>query len=237
LKVLVPTVAALGAGAAIAVAQIGGSDSTITGCVLTNPGEAETGAAIGSLRVIDPTSGSTVFGATSCTTGETTLTWNQQGSTGATGPTGPQGPAGPVGPAGAQGPAGAAGTVQVSSGSGADITMLLAPTGSLGQLNPTPIGETTNPTFAKTTKVFDLWSFTFDAENPATIGSQTSGAVAGKVHFQGFEFTKPLDKYSAQLFQDLASGTRLASVEIVVRKPGALAWTTRSSSTCSIPSC
>jgi type VI protein secretion system component Hcp len=215
LKVLVPTVAALGAGAAIAVAQIGGSDSTITGCVLTNPDEGDTGAAIGSLRVIDPTSGSTVFGATSCTTGETTITWNQQGVTGATGPTGPQGPAGPAGAAGAQGPAGAA---PVSSSASADIEMVLTPTGNLGQLNPTPVGETTQ-TNAGGTKAFDLSSFTLDAQNSLAIGSATAGAGAGKVSFQGFSFTKPLDKYSAQLFQDLASGTRIASVEIIVRKP------------------
>ena len=212
LKVLVPTVAALGAGAAIAVAQMGGSDSTITGCVLTNPDEGDTGAAIGSLRVIDPTSGSTVSGATSCTDGETTLTWNQQGVTGATGPTGPQGPAGPAGPAGAQGPVG---TAPVSS---ADIEMVLTPTGNLGQLNPTPAGETTQ-TNAAGTKAFDLSSFTLDAQNSLAIGSATAGAGAGKVSFQGFSFTKPLDKYSAQLFQDLASGTRIASVEIIVRKP------------------
>jgi type VI protein secretion system component Hcp len=215
LKVLVPTVAALGAGAAIAVAQIGGSDSAITGCVLTNPDEGDTGAAIGSLRVIDPTSGSTVFGATSCTTGETTITWNQEGPTGATGPTGPQGPAGP---AGAEGPAGAA---PVSLSASADITMVLTPTGNLGQLNPTPVGETTQ-TNTGATKAFDLSSFTLDAQNSLSIGSATSGAGAGKVSFQGFQFTKPLDKYSAQLFQDLASGTRLASVEIIVRKPGAI---------------
>lgn len=217
LKVLVPTVAALGAGAAIAVAQIGGSDSTITGCVLTNPDEGATGAAIGSLRVIDPTSGSTVFGATSCTTGETTLTWNQQGPTGATGPTGPQGPQGAPGQAGAQGPAGAA---PVSPGASSDITMVLTPAGNLGQLGPTPVGETTNPS-ANATKSFDLSSFTLDAQNSLSIGSATAGAGAGKVSFQGFQFTKPLDKYSAQLFQDLASGTHLASVEIIVRKPGA----------------
>ena len=215
LKVLVPTVAALGAGAAIAVAQIGGSDSTITGCVLTNPDEGDTGAAIGSLRVISPT----ITGDTSCTDGETAITWNQQvtavtttvetGPTGATGATGPQGPPGPQGPA-----------APSSSGSQADITMVLTPTGNLGQLNPTPAGETTQ-TNTGAAKTFDLSSFTLDAQNSLSIGSATAGAGAGKVSFQGFQFTKPLDKYSAQLFQDLASGTRLASVEIIVRKPGA----------------
>jgi type VI protein secretion system component Hcp len=89
--------------------------------------------------------------------------------------------------------------------------MVLTPTGNLGQLNPTPAGETINPN-AHATKSFDLSSFTLDAQNSLSIGSATAGAGAGKVSFQGFQFTKPLDKYSAQLFQDLASGTRLGSV-------------------------
>jgi type VI secretion system secreted protein Hcp len=213
LKVVVPTVAALGAGAAIAVAQIGGGNSPITGCVLTDPSFSENDAPVGSLRVIDPTGTSSIFGDNTCTSGESTITWNQQVpvTTVETGPAGPQGPQGPQGPAGA---------VTVTSGSATDITMLLAPTNDLGQLNPTPAGETTNPTFANPTKAFDLTSFTLDAQNPMTIGSATSGAGAGKVHFQGFQFTKPLDKYSAPLFQDLASGTHLTSVEIIVRRPG-----------------
>ncbi len=208
LKVLVPTVAALGAGAAIAVAQIGGGNSPITGCVQAT--STDDGPAVGSLRIIDPTGTSSDPAATSCTTGETTIAWNEQGPQGATGPTGPQGPAGA---AGAQGPAG---TAPVSS---ADITMVLTPAGNLGQLNPTPVGETTQKN-AGATKAFDLSSFTLDAQNSLAIGSATAGAGAGKVSFQGFSFTKPLDKYSAQLFQDLASGTRIASVEIIVRKPG-----------------
>jgi type VI protein secretion system component Hcp len=210
LKVLVPTVAVLGVGAAIAVGQVGGSDSTITGCWLTNASSSD--SPVGSLRVISPT----VTGDTSCTDGETPITWNQQvtavTTTVATGPTGATGPQGPPGP---QGPAGAA---PVSSSASADIEMVLTPAGNLGQLNPTPVGETTQPN-AGATKAFDLSSFTLDAQNSLAIGSATAGAGAGKVSFQGFSFTKPLDKYSAQLFQDLASGTRIASVEIIVRKP------------------
>jgi type VI protein secretion system component Hcp len=190
---LVPTVAVLGVGAAIAGGQVGGSDSTITGCWLTNASSSD--SPVGSLRVISPT----VTGDTSCTDGETPITWNQQvtavTTTVATGPTGATGPQGPPGP---QGPAGAA---PVSSSASADI-----------------VGETTQPN-AGGTKAFDLSSFTLDAQNSLAIGSATAGAGAGKVSFQGFSFTKPLDKYSAQLFQDLASGTRIASVEIIVRKP------------------
>jgi type VI protein secretion system component Hcp len=208
LKVLVPTVAALGAGAAVAVGQIGGTGTTYTGCVLTNA--ESTPVPVGSLRVLDPA----VEGDTSCnTSSEEQITWNQQGPTGATGTQGPQGPQGATG---ATGPAGPAGTVQVSSGSGVDIFMYLSPASDLGKLT----GESTNQLTPTQTKPFQLSSFTLDAMNTISIGSATSGAGAGKATFQKFTFVKPLDKYSAQLFQDLTSATHLASVEIVVRKPG-----------------
>src|SRR5580704_4103683 len=220
MKVLVPTVAALGAGAAVAVGQIGGTGNTITGCVLTNQQDS-IGAPIGSLRVVDP-SGS-IPGDTGCTTAnEEQITWNQQGPQGATGPTGATGPQGIPGSPGATGAAGPAGTSgSVSSGGGStDILMYLAPPSDLVKLNSAPLGEATNPTNANTTKAFELTSFSLGAMNTVSIGSASAGAGAGKVSFQSFQFVKPLDKYSAQLFQDLSSGTHLASVEIVVRRPG-----------------
>jgi type VI secretion system secreted protein Hcp len=221
MKVLVPTVAALGAGAAIAVGQIGGGNSPITGCVLTNNDGSY--RPVGSLRVIDPTSGSTVPGVTSCTTGEQPITWNQTVTETITGPQGPAGPQGTQGPQGATGatgpagPAGPAGSVQVSSGHGVDIVMYLAPANDLGDLT----GETTDTLPPTKTKAFQVSSFELDAQNPITIGSASSGAGAGKATFEKFTFVKPVDKYSAQLFQDLTSGTHLGSVEIVVRRPGA----------------
>ena len=209
-----PTVAALGAGAAVAVGQIGGSDNTITGCVLTSQQDSIS-APIGSLRVLDPD----VDEDTTCTSGaEEQITWNQQGPPGATGPQGAPGAPGAPGATGATGPAGPAGTVQVSSGSGVDITMLLSPTNDLGKL--TPVGESTIQNQATKTKSFDLSSFSLGATNSQSIGSATTGAGAGKVSFEKFQFVTPLDKYSAELFQDLASGSHLTSVEIVIRKPG-----------------
>jgi type VI protein secretion system component Hcp len=232
LKVLVPTVAALGAGAAIAVGQIG-SDGTFTGCVLTNPSESD--QPVGSLRVIDPAG--TVTGDTSCTFGEQTITWNQQGpqgdtgptgqtgpigptgltgQTGPTGPTGLTGPTGPTGPTGATGATGPAGSVEVSSGPGADIFMYLAPASDLGKLT----GETTDQLTPAKNKAFELSSFTIDATNTVAIGSTTAGAGAGKVKFEKFQFVKPVDKYTAQLFLDLSAGAKIPSIEIVVRRPG-----------------
>ncbi len=156
-----PTVAALGVGAAVAVGAVGGTGNTITGCIWTNQG-SET-PAVGSVRIYDPS----ISGDQQC-----------------------------------------------------DPTNELAPPSDLGKLGSTPLGEATNPTNANTTKAFELTSFSLGAMNTVSIGSASAGAGAGKVSFQSFQFVKPLDKYSAQLFQDLSSGTHLASVEIVVRRPG-----------------
>jgi type VI protein secretion system component Hcp len=212
LKVLVPTVAALGAGAALAVGQIPGSGNTYTGCVLTNNGDSDFTVPQGSLRVLDPS----VSGDTECTTGEEQITWNQQGPQGPAGPTGATGATGANGATGAPGPAG---SVQVSSGPGADIFMYLAPTDDLGKLT----GESGDQLTPSKTKAFELSSFTLDASNPISISSATTGAGAGagKVKFEQFQFVKPVDKYTAELFQDLSSGTKIPSIEIVVRRPGA----------------
>jgi type VI secretion system secreted protein Hcp len=84
-KLALPAAVALGAGTAVAIAAIPStSDGVIHGCYLTTTTAGQT---IGQLRVVD-------VDATppqACATGETTLTWNQQG------PTGPQGDPGPPG--------------------------------------------------------------------------------------------------------------------------------------------
>ena len=197
-----------------------GSGGTITGCVLTNQSASEFDQPVGSLRVLEPG----VTGDDTCTTtAETQITWNQ------TGPTGPQGPPGTNGTngsngtngaPGATGPAGAQGapaTVTAGPSSGADIFMQLSPPNDLGKLNPV-VDETKN---AAANQQFEISSFTFDTSNTKTIGSASTGAGAGKVKFEPFQFVKHLDKYSQALFQDLAAGTVIKQAELVVREPSA----------------
>lgn len=91
LKLLLPTVAALGAGAAVAVGQIPGSGGTLTACYQDVPSGIDGAtSAYGTLRLIDPSAqGSGVDPSEySCAATEQTVTWNQQGPMG---PTGPQG--------------------------------------------------------------------------------------------------------------------------------------------------
>ncbi len=96
LRVVAPTVVALGAAAAIAAGAIPSSDGTIQGCYNQDGGN---------LRVVDNS-------GTECGEFETPLNWNQQGPAGPkgdTGATGPAGPPGPPGPAGADGSSGGGG--------------------------------------------------------------------------------------------------------------------------------
>jgi Type VI secretion system effector, Hcp len=227
LKVLLPTVAALGAGAALAVAQIPGSDGKITACYVTSTdSDTNGGLPLGTLRVIDPSATTnTDPNAFSCASNEKTISWNQQGPTGPQGPTGAQGPTGPEGaqgPTGLIGPQGPAGTVDVQSGPGVDIFMALNSGTDLAKLKAEPLGETQNLTHTlqgdKNFHLVRISSFSLGAENAVTIGSSTGGAGAGKMKFQSFEVVKPLDSLSPSLFLDLASGAHYSTVLIIVRR-------------------
>ncbi|MFL5861461.1 MAG: type VI secretion system tube protein Hcp [Solirubrobacteraceae bacterium] len=231
LKLVLPCVAALGAGAAVAVAQIPGSNGVITGCYVTNVGTSSE-PPLGTLRVIDPSNTTTEDSdANSCREDEQTITWNQQGPPGAAGALGARGPAGaagatgPAGPQGAAGPAGpqgASGTVTVQSGEGVDVFMALNPRLGLTRLQPAPGDGSQNiidalggePHFV----LLPLKSFSLGAQRTVSIGSQTSGAGAGKVTFQSFKVVKALDDTSPALFLQLASGAHYNDVAIVIRR-------------------
>ncbi|HTU86377.1 MAG TPA: type VI secretion system tube protein Hcp [Solirubrobacteraceae bacterium] len=226
-KVLGLTVAALGfgIGGAVAAGQVG-SDQTITGCYLTPGGAYTDEGVIGSLRVINQpgeVTDTTDVGATSCVQGEDTVTWNEQGPQGIQGPQGVQGSQGSQGPQGPQGPQGStgpAGGVSASSGSNDDVIMELTPTNAnLGGLKSVPVGE--SQVSGLQNQEFNVTSFDLGASAPINIGSQSSGAGAGKATFQPFTVTKTVDKYSSDLFLDLTQGAHLASAEIIVRKADA----------------
>jgi type VI protein secretion system component Hcp len=226
-KVLVPTVAALGLGigGAVAAASIPSSNGTITGCYVTPNGVGDSDSPVGSLRVIDPsdtTDSNPQF--TGCTQGEATITWNQQGPAGPQGIPGQNGMNGMNGQNGQNGATGPAGGVSASPGSNTAVIMELTPmNANLGGLNSIPVGE--SQVSGTQNQEFNVTSFDLGASSPGllNIGSATTGAGAGagagKVTFQPFTVTKTLDKYSSDLFLDLAAGKALASAEIIVRRP------------------
>ena len=200
LQIALPTAAALGAGAAVAVGSIPGGDGTITGCYAGTTGatlfppNASDGITEppGALRVIDPSLPHTIsnpFGAAPAANlaavcdsqQETQITWNQKG------PEGPAGPAGPAGGSGAPGGQGAPGTPLIGGTTfgvnGPGITFL-------------KLDGIAGPATAKDHKgEIPIGGFSVSAQGSA-VPANGSGAGAGKVSIQSFSITKTLDKSS-----------------------------------------
>jgi len=66
----------------------------------------------------------------------------------------------------------------------------------------------------------EIYSFSFGANNPTTIGSASGGAGAGKVSFSSFNFMKKTDSASPLLFQFCCSGQHLDTAALTLRKAG-----------------
>jgi type VI secretion system secreted protein Hcp len=214
MQIALPTVAALGAGAAVAVGSIPGGDGAITGCYANEKGPKgepinilvnDVPEAPGTLRVIDPTQtapAGTSNVANECQPGEATVSWSQKG---------PQGPPGVPGAAGPQGPAGPSGGGETTFGleNKAGSTFL-------------KIDGFTGPITDKHHKGdIEVESFSFGVSNIANIGSQSSGAGAGKATFNAFKITKKVDKASPLLFNAAASGKHIKLAELLfARKAG-----------------
>jgi type VI secretion system secreted protein Hcp len=219
LKYALPTAAALGAGAAIAVAAIPGSDGVITGCYANktnvdgNPEPVLVGNVTeppGALRVIDPSHPTLPSGgpnpAGACVPGETQLTWNQSG------PQGPQGTVGTPGAPGVPGAQGAPGELLPAVQFGFDNSaggMFLKIRGVQGESQD-----------HKHKGDIEISSFSFGASNG---GAQAhgGGGGAGKVSFSSFTITKHLDKSSPLLQKAAIGGAHYKEVDVFfARKAG-----------------
>ncbi len=66
--------------------------------------------------------------------------------------------------------------------------------------------------------VFEVDDYSFDIEQTLNIGSQSSGAGAGKVTFNPFRITRKTDKSTPILFHMACSGTAFQTVALVLRK-------------------
>jgi type VI protein secretion system component Hcp len=217
-KAVLLVAAALGAGAAVAIGAIPGSNGTITACYNTNDGATNpygTPVPYGELRVIDPSlSTSTVEvepDEYSCESYEQTITWNQQGPQGIQGVQGIQGIQGPKG---SQGPAGAPGT----AASPAEVigqTTFSIDAGPSSRLFLKIAGISGPTTVKGATGDVELSSFGAGTEGAVT-GSATSGAGAGKATAQLFEFVKAVNATSSPLFKDLASGKVIPTMTVIV---------------------
>jgi type VI secretion system secreted protein Hcp len=212
LQLALPTAAALGAGAAIAVGAIPGSDGVITGCYANKFGEdlpenvnvwQNVVEPPGALRVINPSGAKLPTGgpdpAIECVPGESTITWNEKGPPGPQGLTGPQGPTGPPGTAGGQGPAGGQGAPGSPLIGG--TTFGISGNGSTFLKLDGIKGESTDKDH-KGEIAIDGFALSAQGATQAS----GSGGGAGKVSIQSFSITKKLDKSSPLLFKAAATG-------------------------------
>jgi type VI secretion system secreted protein Hcp len=84
----------------------------------------------------------------------------------------------------------------------------------------------------KSGQIFEIDDFSFDIEQVLNIGSQSSGAGAGKVTFNPFQVTRKTDRISPQLYQMCCAGQHFKIVSLYLRRAGgATAGTTMSSGT------
>jgi type VI protein secretion system component Hcp len=68
--------------------------------------------------------------------------------------------------------------------------------------------------------LFEIEDWSTDLEQTLNIGSQSTGAGAGKVVFNPFSITRKVDQASPQLFHAACSGTPFQFVDLLVVKPG-----------------
>jgi type VI secretion system Hcp family effector len=69
-------------------------------------------------------------------------------------------------------------------------------------------------------EIFEIDDFSFDIEQVLNIGSQSSGAGAGKVTFNPFQITRKTDSASAQLFSSCVTGETFEKVVLQIFEPG-----------------
>jgi type VI secretion system secreted protein Hcp len=87
---------------------------------------------------------------------------------------------------------------------------------------PDPLFNDSNLGFSAAYKqkngLFEIEDFSFDIEQVLNIGSQSTGAGAGKVTFNPFSITRKIDRSSPLLFEQACSGTPYETVGLGLRK-------------------
>jgi type VI secretion system secreted protein Hcp len=81
-------------------------------------------------------------------------------------------------------------------------------------------GVTGESTDDKNKGQIEIYSFSWGASNPVTIGSQSTGSGAGKVSFASFSITKKLDSSSPTLLKNCCIGDHFKTGSLTLRKAG-----------------
>jgi type VI secretion system secreted protein Hcp len=84
---------------------------------------------------------------------------------------------------------------------------------------PTLQGETQDAQF-KSKHAVEIKSFSLGISNTINIGSQSSGAGAGKAQLHEFTISKAIDKLSPTLLQLAGSGGHISQMDLYLRKAG-----------------
>jgi len=72
--------------------------------------------------------------------------------------------------------------------------------------------------YASASQLFEVEDYSFDIEQVLNIGSQSTGAGAGKITFNPFSITRKIDRSSPILFDMACSGTAFKQVSLALRK-------------------
>jgi type VI secretion system secreted protein Hcp len=201
LRIALPTVAALGAGAAVGVAAIPSADGTIHSCVTTSNG---------AIRIID----AEATPAQTCTGTETALNWNQQGPAGPTGPPGPEGDPGTGSSSGSSSPDNSFSTPSQAGGPSADMFL---------KVDGMP-GDSTDDNHKGEVNVT---SFAFavgrggDGTGVSSATAPTAGSAgSSRRGLQTLRVDKIYDAASPKLLKAAATGRHIKSAVLTFRRSG-----------------
>jgi type VI secretion system secreted protein Hcp len=107
-----------------------------------------------------------------------------------------------------------------------DIFMVIPPSSTNPPITADPVqDEYFKSAFGKAA-VVPIRQFSLDVENATTVGSASGGAGMGKAKLNPVTIVKSVDTVSRSLFSIAASGGHLATMQLYLRKPGAVARAT-----------
>ncbi|HLH38681.1 MAG TPA: type VI secretion system tube protein Hcp [Bryobacteraceae bacterium] len=84
--------------------------------------------------------------------------------------------------------------------------------------SPTIEGEATAADLTPPTGWFEIFSFSWGASNPTSVGTHSGGLSAGKVSVSSFNVMKKTDNASPLLFGACCSGQHYEKAKVVMRK-------------------
>jgi type VI secretion system secreted protein Hcp len=87
---------------------------------------------------------------------------------------------------------------------------------------PEAKGESTDHVY-KAKGAFEIYSFSWGASNPTTLGSASGGAGAGKISISSFNVMKKTDAASVAMFANCCKGQHFTHAHVVLRKAGGTA--------------